>query len=94
MPAMRKLVRSIYIVAKTIRCDVIQRIGCVRAVLTGQAVAYTRPGTRSGIAKTAVLSPVKVEASGLQGDEQGDLRVHGGPDKAVHCYPWAHYCSV
>ena len=91
MPVICKLVRSIHVVAKTNQGDVIQRIGCVRAVLTGQAVDYTRPGTRSAIAKTAVLSPVRVEASGLQGDEQGDLRVHGGPDKAVHCYPWAHY---
>lgn len=89
MPVIRKLVRSIHIVAKTNQSDVIQRIGCVRAVLTGQAVDYTRPGTRSAIAKTAVLSPVRVEASRLQGDEQGDLRVHCGPDKAVHCYPWA-----
>lgn len=73
--------------------DTVQALGRVRAVLTGQAVAYTRPGTRSAITKTAVLSPVRVEASGLQGDEQGDLLVHGGPDKAVHCYPWAHYPS-
>lgn len=68
-----------------------QTIGRVRAVLTGRATDYTRPGSRSAIAKTAVLSPVSVTASGLQGDEQGDLRVHGGPGKAVHCYPWAHY---
>jgi MOSC domain-containing protein YiiM len=28
---------------------------------------------------------------GLVEDSQADLRVHGGVDKAVHCYPWAHY---
>ena len=70
-----------------------QTIGCVRAVLTGKAVAYTRPGSRSAIAKTPVSSPVRVDGQGLHGDEQGDLRFHGGPDKAVHCYPWAHYPS-
>ncbi len=28
---------------------------------------------------------------GIEGDCQADLRVHGGADKAVHCYPWQHY---
>jgi MOSC domain-containing protein YiiM len=27
----------------------------------------------------------------LDGDRQADLSVHGGPDKAVYCYPFAHY---
>lgn len=71
----------------------IHAVGYIRAILTGEAVAYTRSGTRSAIAKVAVSTPVRVETLGLQGDEQGDRRVHGGPDKAVHCYPWAHYPS-
>jgi MOSC domain-containing protein YiiM len=29
----------------------------------------------------------------LDGDEQADLRVHGGPDKAVYCYPSEHYVA-
>lgn len=66
-------------------------IGRLRALLRGPAVAYTRPGSRSGIHKSATDQPVAVSACGLDGDEQGDLRVHGGPDKAVHVYPWAHY---
>jgi MOSC domain-containing protein YiiM len=28
---------------------------------------------------------------GLAGDEQADLNVHGGPDKAVYFYPAEHY---
>ena len=28
---------------------------------------------------------------GLDGDEQADRRVHGGEDKAIHCYAWEHY---
>ncbi|WP_326544314.1 MOSC domain-containing protein [Pseudorhodoferax sp.] len=67
------------------------RIGQVRAVLTGAAHPYTRPGSRSAIAKAVRDRPVAAGALGLAGDEQGDLRVHGGPDKAVHCYAWAHY---
>jgi MOSC domain-containing protein YiiM len=47
--------------------------------------------TVSGIAKPPVNGPLRVEALGLAGDEQADLRVHGGPDKAVLCYAWSHY---
>ena len=28
---------------------------------------------------------------GIKGDEQADPSVHGGPDKAVYCYPAHHY---
>ena len=65
-------------------------IGQVRAVLTGRAVPYTRPGTFSAIDKQSVSGPVAVGAESLAGDEQGDRRVHGGPDKAVHQYAQEH----
>jgi len=63
----------------------------VEAVLAGKAVAFTRPGSRSAIAKSVVPGPQRVTALGIAGDEQGDLRVHGGPDKAIHHYPADHY---
>lgn len=66
-------------------------LGTLRRVLTGPARPYTRPGSRSAIDKQPRSGPVAVGALGLAGDEQGDPRVHGGPHKAVHCYPWAHY---
>jgi MOSC domain-containing protein YiiM len=47
--------------------------------------------TVSGIDKAAVLEPQRVERLGIVGDFQADLRVHGGADKAVHCYAWSHY---
>jgi len=34
---------------------------------------------------------VRVTRLGLDGDEQADLRVHGGADKAIHHYPADHY---
>lgn len=34
---------------------------------------------------------VEVKALGLAGDEQADLSVHGGLDKAVYLYPIEHY---
>ena len=60
-------------------------LGRVRAVLTGQVRPYTRAGSMSAIAKQERTGPVAAGPLGLAGDEQGDPRVHGGPDKAVHC---------
>ena len=68
-------------------------LGTAVAVLRGRAVPYTRPGSRSAIAKTPVRGPVHVGPLGLEGDEQGDPKVHGGPDKAVHQYAQEHYVS-
>ena len=68
-------------------------VGRVRTVLVGPAVPYTRPGSLSGIDKQPVTGAATVAALGLVGDQQGDLRVHGGPDKAVHAYAWAHYAA-
>lgn len=45
----------------------------------------------SGFVKQAVQGPVTVTTSGLVGDEQADLSVHGGPDKAVYGYGTANY---
>jgi MOSC domain-containing protein YiiM len=45
----------------------------------------------SAIHKTAVHGPVRVGALGLDGDEQADLSVHGGLEKAVYAYPSEHY---
>lgn len=63
----------------------------IDAVLLGQARPYTRPGSISAIDKRATTGVVRIETLGLVGDEQGDPRVHGGPDKAVHHYPFDHY---
>ena len=68
-----------------------QGIGTIRAVLTGKAVPYTRPGSRSAIAKSVRTAPVRLGPDGLESDEQGDDRIHGGADKPVHCYAGAHY---
>jgi MOSC domain-containing protein YiiM len=62
----------------------------VLALLTGKARDFAR-GERSAIAKAAVEGRVSIGFLGLDGDEQADLRVHGGPDKAIHHYPFDHY---
>lgn len=45
----------------------------------------------TGIHKQAVQGPVMVNKLGLEGDEQADLTVHGGLNKAVYAYPSEHY---
>jgi MOSC domain-containing protein YiiM len=65
-----------------------------------QAVADARgPAPRgpvSAIRKSAISTlersrPVEVRRLGVAGDEQADLSVHGGIDKAVYVYPAEHY---
>lgn len=45
----------------------------------------------SGIAKLPVSGPVTIRQFNIEGDEQADLKHHGGPDKAVLAYPTEHY---
>jgi MOSC domain-containing protein YiiM len=45
----------------------------------------------SGIFKTPVSGPIWLGRLNLAGDGQADLRVHGGPDKAVLAYSADHY---
>lgn len=63
----------------------------IEAVLTGTARPLGPDGQPSAISKRPVSGPRYVRLLGLAGDEQADLRVHGGPDKAVHHYPRDHY---
>jgi len=45
----------------------------------------------TSIYKESVRGRVAVRTLNLDGDRQSDLSVHGGKDKAVYCYPSAHY---
>ena len=45
----------------------------------------------TGIFKEAVAGRVRLGRLNLEGDGQADLRVHGGPNKAVYAYPSEHY---
>ena len=48
---------------------------------------------RTAIFKQPVAGPVALAGFNLAGDEQADLRVHGGPDKAVYAYDATHYAA-
>jgi MOSC domain-containing protein YiiM len=45
----------------------------------------------TGIFKEPVDGRVAMQTLNLDGDRQADLSVHGGPYKAVYCYPLTHY---
>ena len=55
-----------------------------RVVINGRSVL-------TAIHKMPVPGAVAVLPLGLTGDEQADLSVHGGLDKAVYAYPSEHY---
>ncbi|MBU7590718.1 MAG: MOSC domain-containing protein [Sphingopyxis terrae] len=63
----------------------------IDALLTGKARRFGAKGEPSAIDKRAVEGRRAVGALGIAGDEQADLSVHGGPDKAIHHYPRDHY---
>ncbi len=46
---------------------------------------------RTAIFKEPMQGPVALAGHNLAGDAQADLRVHGGPDKAVYAYAHEHY---
>lgn len=61
------------------------------ALLTGRAVPLAGSEVLSGIVKTPADRPLRLGREGFEGDEQGDRRHHGGPEKAVHHYAADHY---
>ncbi len=56
-----------------------------------QTVSQNGVEVSTGIFKFPVEGRVRVHALALEGDQQADLSVHGGPDKAVYGYPSEHY---
>ncbi len=65
----------------------------VRSIQVGRVAPLGPRGVSSAYVKHAIDGPVAVTAMGLVGDEQADLTVHGGPDKAVYGYAAAHYAA-
>lgn len=54
-------------------------------------VAAKGKTVRTSIFKDPVSGRIFVNRTNVAGDEQADLKVHGGPDKAVYAYPAEHY---
>mgnify|MGYP001183694023 CR=1 FL=1 len=69
--------------------------GLAATLLLPQSDQWPR-GVQTGIRKTPVSdlqtpTPVLVRPLGLEGDEQVDLTVHGGLDKALYAFCQQHY---
>lgn len=55
------------------------------------AVAIGEKRYHSGIYKSAVAGRLWLNRTQLAGDGQADMENHGGPNRAVYCYPHEHY---
>jgi len=65
----------------------------VVSIHVGNVAPLGPEGVPSAFVKRPVRGPVKVTRLGLEGDEQADLSVHGGPEKAAYAYSRAHYAA-
>jgi MOSC domain-containing protein YiiM len=69
------------------------------SIQVGHPAIHGQPGAaepmeqpwRTGFYKQPVVGPVWLGRTNLVGDGQANLRVHGGPDKAVLSYAARHY---
>lgn len=60
-------------------------------VFVGDIRPLPESGRPTGMYKTRVPDAIELGREGFAGDRHADLRVHGGPEKAVHLYPARHY---
>jgi MOSC domain-containing protein YiiM len=65
--------------------------GSIVSVQVGRVAPLGPRQVPSAFVKRPIAGQLMVERLGLVGDQQADLRVHGGPDKAIYCYPIEHY---
>jgi len=71
----------------------VSRSGRLLSVNVARATALTIRDREvmTAIGKRPVEGARAVAMLGIEGDEQADLTVHGGPSKAVYAYPSEHY---
>jgi MOSC domain-containing protein YiiM len=63
----------------------------IASIHAGKVAPLGPEGVPSGFVKHEINRPVQISALGIRGDEQADLSVHGGTEKAVYGYALAHY---
>lgn len=51
-------------------------------------------GRPTGMYKQPATGRLEIGLEGFTADQQADRRVHGGPEKAIHLYPAAHYAKL
>jgi MOSC domain-containing protein YiiM len=65
----------------------------IASIHVGKIAPLGSESVPSAFVKHAVVGPVTVTLSGILGDEQADMNVHGGPEKAVYGYAASHYAA-
>lgn len=63
----------------------------IASIQVGRIAPLGPERVASAFIKNAVAGPIMAGALGLDGDQQADLSVHGGPEKAVYAYASARY---
>lgn len=56
-----------------------------------QIVEWRGKKISTAIFKSPVKGKIQLNVENFEGDQQADLTVHGGVDKAVYTYPYEHY---
>jgi MOSC domain-containing protein YiiM len=60
----------------------------------GNIRSLPESGRPTGMYKQATTGQLEIGFDGFTADQQADKRVHGGPEKAIHLYPAAHYAKL
>ncbi|WP_260954354.1 MOSC domain-containing protein [Pseudomonas citri] len=66
----------------------------IERVFAGGLELLKPEGQCTGIFKRSLTEAARVELHGIVGDQHGDTRVHGGPEKAVHQYAAQNYARL
>lgn len=64
------------------------------SIFIGQVRPMPGSGRPTALLKSAASLPIALGPEGFVGDQQADRSVHGGPEKAVHCFPVEHYSRL
>jgi MOSC domain-containing protein YiiM len=65
----------------------------IASIHAGKVAPLGPDGVPSGFVKHSVDRPVQITPLGIRGDEQADLSVHGGIEKAVYGYSLDNYSA-
>jgi MOSC domain-containing protein YiiM len=63
----------------------------IASLHAGKVLPLGAAGVPSGFVKDSLKQPAQITPLGIAGDEQADLSVHGGLEKAVYGYSFDHY---
>lgn len=69
------------------------KIPRIASIHAGKVAPLGPDGVPSGFVKHSIDQPVQITPLGIRGDEQADLSVHGGLEKAVYGYSLENYSA-